>query len=244
MTAARSIFEIANSFKTKAARTFQPVRRNSYNVDDRRALRFSQPVDLKSASLSERLRAAEYYDFQNREQGKRNGPLGHIGIELLKLMYNVIDRRTGRLDPSIDWIMGKLKRSRTAIVSAMKALKEAGFLDWIRRTEPRADADGQGPQIRQVSNAYALKLPGGAVEFIRRLRNKRAGPVPVDHEARRAAEAAETLAMIEALPVAERMRVMVSDPALAEALTKLAASIPVNDASCLSGQNPTPENKG
>jgi hypothetical protein len=40
-----------------------------------------------------------------------------------------------RLDPSIDWLQRKLRRSRAAIVDALAALRSRGFLDWRRRYE-------------------------------------------------------------------------------------------------------------
>src|SRR3546814_19650743 len=59
-------------------------------------------------------------------------------IELLRELYRIVDYKTGRLDPSIGYLMRQLRRSRAAIVHALARLKEHGFLEWIRRTEPRS----------------------------------------------------------------------------------------------------------
>ena len=104
------------------------------------------------------IKAAQRYELHGRKPGRRNGPLGSIALEILALFGNLVSFKTGRLDPSLDWIMDKLKRSRDAVVRALKALRDHGFLDWLRRFEPTPN-DGPGPQVRQVSNAYRLSAP-------------------------------------------------------------------------------------
>jgi hypothetical protein len=70
-----------------------------------------------------------------------------------------VDHATGRLDPSIETIAARLRRSRDAVWRALKALKAHGFVDWIRRYVPAPTAGEAGPQVRQTSNAYRLTLP-------------------------------------------------------------------------------------
>jgi len=69
-----------------------------------------------------------------------------------------VNYRTGRLEPSIDYLMRKLKRSRDAVMRALARLRQHGFADWLRRFE-RVERDGPGPRMRQVSNAYRIALP-------------------------------------------------------------------------------------
>lgn len=121
--------------------------------------------------------AAERYDRRGRGKGRRNGPLGHIALELLRALIRRVDHRTGRLDPALTTLMRDIGRSRGAIVAAMKALRTHGFLHWLRRYEPIA-GDGPGPRIRQASNAYRLTLPGQARHLLGRL----IPPPPVGHE--------------------------------------------------------------
>jgi hypothetical protein len=49
-----------------------------------------------------RLQAAEAYELRNQESRKKNGPLGHVGIEVLRQLYRMVDFKTGRLEPSIE----------------------------------------------------------------------------------------------------------------------------------------------
>ncbi|WP_230312578.1 helix-turn-helix domain-containing protein [Paracoccus lichenicola] len=113
------------------------------------------------------IKAAQRYELHGRKPGKRNGPLGSIALEILALFGNLVSFKTGRLDPSLDWIMSKLKRSRDAVVRALKALRDHGFLDWLRRFEPTPN-EGRGPQVRQVSNAYCLFAPKRALALLGR----------------------------------------------------------------------------
>jgi DNA-binding transcriptional MocR family regulator len=109
--------------------------------------------------------AAERYDRAGKLKGARNGPLGAIGLEVLRELLRLIDYRTGRLEPSIETLMTRLKRSKDAVVRALKALRACGFVDWLRRYVP-ANAGAKGPQLHQTSNAYRLSLPPEAAELV------------------------------------------------------------------------------
>ena len=112
------------------------------------------------------MRAAERYERDRREAGKRNGPLGPVGLEVLRELVRLVDYRTGRLEPAITTLMGRLKRSRDAICRALANLRRHGFLDWLRRFEPVLAKGEKGPQVRQVTNAYRLSLPPGAERLL------------------------------------------------------------------------------
>lgn len=228
---ARSLFAIATGIEQKARRTFQPVRRNSHRAGECEG-RFWRPVNPKDKWAH--IRAAEAYDRQRKQPGKRNGPLGHIAIELLRELYRIVDYKTGRLDPSIDFLMRQLRRSRAAIVHALARLKEHGFIEWIRRTEPTGN-EGFGPQVRQITNAYRLCLPAAARRMVDRITGK--GPVPVDEQQRREMAAQEMEAMLQSLPADQRMHAMIEDDALAQVLGRIGLMLE-NSASSLNGQNP------
>mgnify|MGYP004723715635 CR=1 FL=1 len=101
-----------------------------------------------------------------RQPGSGNGPLGSVAIGIVELFANLVDFRTGRLEPSIDTLRLKLRRSRDAIVRALKSLRVHGFLDWLRRYEPTGN-EGRGPQVKQASNAYCMSLPDRARQLLR-----------------------------------------------------------------------------
>lgn len=109
--------------------------------------------------------AARRYDLTRRAAGKRNGPLGHVGLEILDLLASLCDRRTGRLEPSLTYLCAKLRRSRDAVTRALARLKAHGFLDWLRRYAP-VHRDGPGPRVKQASNAYRLSLPAVAARLV------------------------------------------------------------------------------
>jgi len=171
-------------FPPPAARCPTPVRRHSYfkGHSERRIWRPTSRQEVREIVL-----AARRFELAEKQKGQRNGPLGSVAIEVLELFANLVDFRTGRLEPSLDWIMGKLRRSRAAVVTALKALRTHGFLDWLRRYEPTGN-EGRGPQVQQASNAYRLSLP----ERARRLLGRyfKAPPPPDDAQQAEAERAA------------------------------------------------------
>ena len=144
------------------SRDRQPVRRHSYAAG-RCEGAFWTRTDRQEVTRI--VLAARRYDLAGRQAGRRNGPLGHIAIEVLELLGNLISYRTGRLEPALVTLMRKLRRSRDAVVRALAALRAHGFLDWLRRYEP-TEREGRGPQVRQVSNAYRLSLPARAAQLL------------------------------------------------------------------------------
>lgn len=179
--------------------------------------RFWRRTDRREVQLV--LRAARRFDRESRSAGRRNGPLGHVAIEILELFVNLVEFRTGRLDPSLETIMRMIRRSRDAVVRALQALRRYGFLDWLRRYVPTGN-EGRGPQVRQTSNAYRLALPDHA----RRLLGLWAAPVPVpdDAVAERRDRDRQIAEWCRLLSREERVRLEFGATPLGEALAKLA----------------------
>jgi len=236
----RSIGEIVGGLEpAKRSRSFQPVRRNSYYANDRRAERIWQRLGSNNRDarrlIAARLKAAEFYDRRSKKEGKRNGALGHIGLEVLRELYRIVDFKTGRLEPAIATICERIRRSRAAVVAAMARLKEHGFLDWVRRSEA-VDNPGAGPQVRQITNAYGFGLPAAAAAWVKKILGN--GPAPDCELARREADRVEVEAMLDQASTDEVVDFIVGDPQLAEILKKMGSSLSFNSASSPSGQNP------
>lgn len=194
----QTIGEIASVRPREGRRTHQPIRRLSRPAGRCEGV-FWRPTsrrDVEQIKL-----AAKRYELATRQPGARNGALGFVALEVLEYLGNLVNFRTGRLDPSLDFLMGKLRRSRDAIVRALKALRDHGFVDWLRRFEPTGN-EGRGPQVRQVSNAYRLSLPRRAVAMIGRF--FQAPPAPDDHLQRQENHAAEVEAYRAASSELER----------------------------------------
>lgn len=160
--------------KEKRARV--PVRGHSYERG-RCESRFWRKTSRQEVRRI--LFAAKRYELTLRRKGRRCGPLGSVAIEVLEYLANLVDFRTGRLEPSLDTLTRRLKRSLDAIVRALRNLRTHGFLDWLRRYTPTG-SEGRGPQVRQDSNAYRLHLPERARQFLGRW--GRPQPLPEDCE--------------------------------------------------------------
>lgn len=184
--------------------------------------RFWQPFDHRQAGRY--MLAAEKFDRMQRlverrgRTGRKNGALGHVGLEVLRELLRLVDRRTGRLDPALATIAARIGRSIAAVAAALKRLKAHGFVDWLRRYVPTGNAGLRGPQVEQTSNAYRLSLPATLAASM-------TAPLPEDDTHRRQCAAEEARAMIAALPLDEQPAHLTDDPALAAVLARLGRSI-------------------
>ncbi len=201
-----------------ARRTSAPIRRHSRTLG-RCEIGFWRPFDPQNVPRF--MLAAERFERAGRQPGKRSGPLGSVGLEVLRELMRLIDYRTGRLEPSITRLMERLRRSRDAVVRALANLRAAGFLDWLRRWEPTGRAEG--PQVRQAANAYRLSLPPAAARLIGRMAE--AAPSPADDEQRRADHEAARQAMIDGLPLWEQGTATAGNNPLGAVLDRLGAAI-------------------
>lgn len=224
-------------------RTFQPVRRFSYNVGEREH-RCWRPLGRTRKEVWEfkdaLLLAAKLHDRDTKAPGEYRGALGLSGREVLEALVGIADNLTGRLEPSLAWIQAKTKLARGTVVRALKRLKEAGFLDWIRRTEPVENAGAAGPQVKQATNAYWFDLKGKASSLVYRLLRKRRSPPPDDALARVDQDRAATEAMLAKASAENAARFRLGDSPLGDALASLGRSID-QGASSKSGLNPEPE---
>ena len=203
-----------------AERCPTPVRRHSH-IRGRSEGRIWRPTTRKDVQAI--LKAAEIYNEAGlHEKGERSGPLGSVALDVLRLFVNLIDFRTGRLEPSITTIMDRLGRSRDTIVRALKNLRTHGFIDWLRRYEPTGN-EGRGPQVQQASNAYRLSLPEKARQFLGRF--GKAPPPPADHGQDPRAWSPAISAYKTTLPLEERTQLDAGDGPLGKALVMLAKSV-------------------
>ena len=166
--------------------------------------------------------AARRYELVGRRAGQRNGPLGHVALEVLELLGHLVHYRTGRLEPSLEYLMRTLRRSKDAIVRALRALRDHGFLDWLRRYVPTGQ-EGRGPQVKQTSNAYRLSLPARALRLLGRL--MQAPPVPDDISHAREQHKAEQEAHRASLPLDELALLEVEDTRLGRLLASLGRAV-------------------
>ncbi|MBB3811514.1 helix-turn-helix domain-containing protein [Pseudochelatococcus contaminans] len=206
-------------FPPPAERCPTPVRRRSHfkGRSEGQIWRATTRKDVQAI-----LKAAEIFNEAGlHEKGERSGPLGSVALDVLRLFVNLIDFRTGRLEPAITTIMDRLGRSRDTIVRALKNLRAHGFIDWIRRYEPTGN-EGRGPQVQQASNAYRLSLPEKARQFLGRF--GKAPPPPADHGQDQRAWSEQIDAYRQTLPLDERTQLDVGDSPLGQALVRMAKS--------------------
>ena len=216
----KRIYSVANGARTDGGTAdSKPIHRNSRRKGSCEA---SFWRGISRQNVQKILMAARQYDRAKKEPRKRNGPLGGIALEVLALFANLVNFKSGRLDPSLDYITDKLCRSRDAVVRALKALRDHGFLDWLRRFEP-APNEGRGPQVRQVSNAYRLSAPKRALALLGRWGGRPAAPD--DDQVARKDRAAMEAEHVETLDLAGLAAFKIEDSDLARALAWMGKAI-------------------
>lgn len=90
---------------------------------------------------------------------KRNGPLGPVAIEVLRYLLSIANIRTGQLDPALATIAREVGHSVEGVRQALVRLRNAGFVQWIRRYVETGHRGRRGPQLEQASNAYRITVP-------------------------------------------------------------------------------------
>ena len=155
-------------------------------------------------------------DRGTHEPGRHGGAVGHAALQVLHaLVFDFMNFRTGRLDPSYAAIAQKAGVCVRTVATALARLRELGILNWVRRCAERW-ADGRFV-LEQQSNAYGL-LPES------QWRGYRAPPEPPEPEWGRPPimPSALGLAALES-DLAGQVQALASDPkdGLAAALARL-----------------------
>jgi len=102
---------------------------------------------------------AREFDRGTHQPGRHGGAVGHVGLAVLHaLIFDFLNHRTGRLDPSYAAIARQAGVCVRTVATALKRLRELGILAWVRRCAERW-ADGRFV-LEQETNAYAV-LPEG-----------------------------------------------------------------------------------
>lgn len=192
------------------------VRRSS-RMAGRCEATFWRPVKRQQARQI--VLAARRYELTTKQKGKRNGALGHVALEILDYLTNLVDYRTGRLEPSLDYLMEKLCRSRDAIVRALKALRTHGFIDWLRRFVPTGNEGHGQPKYHQTSNAYRLSMPKRALRYLGRY--GKPAPLPVDFVHAQDEQAATIEAYRADMSLSEQALFELGDTPLGQTLARL-----------------------
>ncbi len=235
---------------TRDRRTGQPVRRNSFDIEDRRAQVFRPIGDgTKHGAIRWRdkyIQLVEEYDWSTKERGARH-QIGANAIRVLKTLLHMpgLDFDKGQIDPAIDTIMRLTRFARATVVAALHRLRHHGFLDWVRRTMKTGNEPGEGPQVKQISNAYFFPVERMSERARHRLKQLLGGKTlvaAIQDKKKRDAERREAL---QAMSFEEGHTVALNpdaDQDLGDALASLARLLD-QSASSETGLNPSLRSK-
>lgn len=100
---------------------------------------------------------ARGYDRQTRRAGHHGGAVGPTALAVLhSLIFDFLNWRTGRLDPSYAAIARASNLCVRSVATAIKRLKELGILNWVRRCTESRTEDGRFV-LEQETNAYSVQ---------------------------------------------------------------------------------------
>jgi hypothetical protein len=98
---------------------------------------------------------ARDFDRGTHQPGRHGGALGHTALAVLHaLIFDFLNHRTGRLDPSYAAIAAKAGCCIRTVASALQRLKALGILNWVRRCA-ESWSDGRFV-LEQATNAYVV----------------------------------------------------------------------------------------
>ncbi|MFT8736810.1 MAG: helix-turn-helix domain-containing protein [Zymomonas mobilis] len=212
---------LERSTRYKPRRIPDPVHRDSYEVGERENSVW-KPVNPNE--IGAYLEAVDQYSIKTKG-------LSDKAVRLLKMLFRMVDFKTGRLEPTLDTICDSVGYARATVVKLLRQLQDLGFIRWIRRSI-KIKADGKGPRRKQTSNAYGFLSPKAWPELARqvfeRVMRRRNAPVPDDIDHAQEADKAETKAIIESLSPEDFVREISgakAPNALTDSLIQLAKSI-------------------
>ena len=98
---------------------------------------------------------ARDFDRGTHEPGHHGGAVGHTALQVLHaLIFDFLNHRTGRLDPSYAAIAAKAGVCVRTVATALQRLRDLGILNWVRRCAENW-RDGRFV-LEQETNAYAV----------------------------------------------------------------------------------------
>src|SRR5262249_21642623 len=98
---------------------------------------------------------ARDFDRRTHTPGRHGGAVGHAALQVLHaLIFDFLNYKTGRLDPSYAAIARKANVCERTVASALQRLRSLGILNWVRRCA-ESFKDGRF-MLEQETNAYAV----------------------------------------------------------------------------------------
>jgi hypothetical protein len=170
---------------------------------------------------------ARDFDRSTHQPGCHGGSVGHAALQVLhSLIFDFLNHRTGRLDPSYAAIARKAGVCVRTVAAALKRLRELGILNWVRRCA-ESWQDGRFV-LEQETNAYGL-LPETQWRG-HRPPQEPPGPAPGTWGEPARMPDAVTLVALEA-DLAGKVQALSTDPgdALARALASLGRTFMARD---------------
>ena len=100
---------------------------------------------------------ARDFDRGTHQPGRHGGAVGPTALQVLHaLIFDFLNHRTGRLDPSYEAIARKAGVCVRTVATALARLRELGILNWVRRC-----AELAGRAVRARAGDQRLRRAAG-----------------------------------------------------------------------------------
>jgi hypothetical protein len=128
----------------------------------RAEVRFTPLAKKKAARIYNKARA---FNRTTKVAGRYGGVLGSSALRVLEvLVFDFLNFRSGRLDPSYEAIARKTGLARSTVATALARLKELRIIHWLRRCVEDW-SDGRFT-LTQETNAYGVVPPSQWLGFV------------------------------------------------------------------------------
>lgn len=115
----------------------------------------------------ERLQQIFTWADEHKTKGKPWGLLTPKEKDILQVLHDARDYRTGRLDFAFSQICAMARCCTQTLNDAIKKFERLHLVEKWRRMVPLLDAELGGARNTQINNAYFLKLPGEVAKRVR-----------------------------------------------------------------------------
>lgn len=155
-----------------ARRTYNPVHRGSRysGMEVPEAMDWSE----RDAGIEALRRRGIQTKVKGKRRGQKDGGLSLLAEKIYAYLSWYAVECAGKVFPTYETIANDVGCSINSVWRCLAQLKAEKLLDWMRRCEPTGREGIRGPQIKQISNFYFVRLNKAAQILLAKWREHRA----------------------------------------------------------------------
>lgn len=162
----------------QSARFFPISKKEAYALY-RKLKAWSARQDIETRTVTKTVtRDGKTVTVTQQRPTKYGGGIGSTCLRVFEcLVFDFLNFRTGRLDPSYERIAARTGLGRSTVAEALRQLRKLGIISWARRCYKDTDENGAF-RLKQDTNAYGV-CP--ASQWLGYVEPRALGAAPVPH---------------------------------------------------------------